>query len=55
MIKDVFRIFYLLSMFCISMYVFIKIADILDIAQQVVILSWVTYWGGFIYLLNDQK
>jgi hypothetical protein len=55
MIKDVFRVFYLFSMFCISMYVFIKIADVLYVSGPVVVLFFMAYWGGFIYLLNNQK
>lgn len=55
MIKDAIRIFYMLSLLCISMYVFMKIADVLYVSQPVTILSWMAYWGGFIYLLNNTK
>ena len=53
--KNAITLFYLISLFCICLYVFIKIADLLDFNKMIAGILFMVYWLGFLYVLKDEK
>lgn len=53
--KNIIGAFYLISLFCFCTYIFIKIADLLQINKMFACLALMVYWLGFLYVLKDEK
>lgn len=53
--KAVLSIFYIISLFCIVLYVFIKIGDNLRVDEHVTWLLFLVYGAGLYYVLKDDK
>ncbi len=53
--KQVLMAFYIISLFCIVLYVFIKIGDELEANEYLTWLSFLLYGAGLYYVIKDDK
>lgn len=53
--KNAITLFYLISLFCFCTYIFIKIADLLQVNKMLACFALMVYWLGFLYVLKDEK